>query len=227
MHPWMLSAFLDRKQKADAMREWLKANPDLRIKYGTEREDGKVFCGYGVGYKNGEHWADKSILEKNRNYCRANMSKRRKSESYRKQFNAYAKKRYAERADVRLKMKERTDKWSAENKPRRAQSSSARRALKRSQLHPAHDFIAEAAMHDEARQLTLATGIEHHVDHIIPIKHGGWHHHENMQVLPEPVNLGKSSDPFWLSEAYKDFKDVPSDLWPESLADFYLAQMTT
>jgi hypothetical protein len=227
MHPWTGRKFKERKERAEDMRAWLKANPDRRIKNGTTREDGLIFCGYGAGYANGEHWAPKAVFEKRMEASRNQMRQLRQTQSYRDGFNAYAKKRYAERADVRLKMKERTDKWSAENKPRRAQSSSARRALKRSQLHPAHDFVAEAAMHDEARQLTLATGIEHHVDHIIPIKHGGWHHHQNMQVLPEPVNLGKSSDPFWLSEDYKDFKDVPSDLWPESLADFYLAQMTT
>ena len=74
--------------------------------------------------------------------------------------------------------------------------------------------------------MTAETGIEHHVDHIIPIKHGGFHHHENLQVLPANVNLAKSSTPFWVSSTYKDFRAVPQWLWPEPLVDFYLAIRT-
>jgi 5-methylcytosine-specific restriction endonuclease McrA len=227
MHPWYGIGFLKRKERAPQMREWLRNNEALRIHHGTTREDGKRFLGYGVGYSNGEHWVDVKTFERRAEGTRKKMRELRKTDAYKARFNSYVRNRYRESEEFRLKAKKRLSDWAADNKSRIAQRSSARRALKRSQLHPAHDFVAEAAMHDEARQLTLATGIEHHVDHIIPIKHGGWHHHENMQVLPEPVNLGKSSDPFWLSEDYKDFKDVPSDLWPASLADFYLAQMTT
>jgi hypothetical protein len=82
-------------------------------------------------------------------------------------------------------------------------------------------------MRKTADALTKQTGIEHHVDHIIPIKHGGWHHHENLQILPAPVNQSKSSSPFWVSSEYKDFRSVPQSLWPEPLIDFYLAIQST
>jgi len=186
-----------------------------------------IFCGYGVGYANGEHWAPQSVFDKRMEASREQMRRLRKSIFYKQQFNAYAKQRYAEKESVRKKMKARVDKWAAENKPLRAQHASNRRALKRNQLHPDHNFGLEAAMHEQARFLTITTGVEHHVDHIIPIKHGGWHHHENLQVLPEGVNLGKSCDPFWQQDGFKSFRDVPQALWPEELTPLYLSKMTT
>ena len=227
MHPWRGIGFLERKEKADQMRDWLRANPALRIKNGTKRDDGKVFCGYGVGYANGEHWSSDKVLENNRDICRKKMRELRKSPYYKQQFNIYAKKRYAQNEDVRQQMKARVDKWAAEHKSRLSQHASNRRALKRNQLHPDHDFEIEAKMHEQARLLTITTGIEHHVDHIIPIKHGGWHHHKNLQVLPEGVNLGKSCDPFWKQDGFKSFRDVPQALWPEQLVDEYLAIQTS
>jgi hypothetical protein len=44
-----------------------------------------------------------------------------------------------------------------------------------------------------ARQLTLSTGIRHHVDHVIPLAKGGLHHPDNMQVLTAHENQTKSA----------------------------------
>lgn len=226
MHPWDKIGFSERKKLAAEMREWLRANPEKRIKNGHAREDGKVFCGYGVGYSNGEHWAEKAVFDKRSECSRIQMRRLRTSESYKNRFNLYAKERYSKRLDVREKMKTRGEKWGKENKPRRAMHSSHRRTLKRKQLHPEHNFSIEEEMRKAADALIKQTGVEHHVDHIIPIKHGGWHHHENMQILPRSVNLSKSSSPFWTSTEYKDFRSVPQSLWPEPLIDFYLAMRT-
>ena len=227
MHPWNKIGFLERKKNAPEMREWLRVNPEKRIKNGHAREDGKIFCGYGSGYSNGEHWASQSVFDKRSEDARIQMRRLRKSESYKNKFNSYAKERYSKRVDVREKMKARTEKWSKENKPRLALKSSNRRTLKRNLLHAEHDSSIEEKMRNAAEKLTIKTGVEHHVDHIIPIKHGGWHHHENLQILPAPVNQSKSSSPFWVSSEYKDFRSVPQSLWPEPLIDFYLAIQST
>lgn len=77
-----------------------------------------------------------------------------------------------------------------------------------------------------AADLSRATRTPHHVDHIIPLVAGGWHHHDNLQVLPDTVNLSKGTNPFWVSSWYRDFRSVPQALWPDDLADIYLAMLT-
>ena len=223
MHPWHGIGFTERKQKHDAMRRWIAENPEQRLKHGQMRADGKRFCGYSVGYSNGEYWADTKVFEARLEASRRNMREWRKDENYKKAYAAYCRSRYANHQEVRGKTKERQRVWCEKNPERINQRASRRRALKRSLYHPQHDENIELRLHEEANRLTAETGIEHHVDHIIPIKHGGFHHHDNLQVLPANVNLAKSSTPFWVSSTYKDFRSVPQWLWPESLVDFYLA----
>jgi len=47
--------------------------------------------------------------------------------------------------------------------------------------------------YDRAKALTEATGIVHHVDHIMPVSKGGLHVPENLQVLTARENLTKSN----------------------------------
>lgn len=192
------------------MREWLRVNKEVRLKRGMVREDGKVFSGYGIGYTNGEHWCDPIVLKNKRQQSTAE----------------YYRNRYALRKDVREKSKLRNKAWAQKHPDRINERAAKRRALKKALLHPEHDANLERQMHKLARELTEKTGVKHHVDHIIPIKHGGMHHHLNLQVLPFDVNLSKNSTPFWTSQTYKDFRSVPKYLWPEALVDFYLAIQT-
>jgi len=37
------------------------------------------------------------------------------------------------------------------------------------------------------------TGIQHHVDHIIPLSKGGLHHPDNLQILTAEENLKKGA----------------------------------
>jgi 5-methylcytosine-specific restriction endonuclease McrA len=135
--------------------------------------------------------------------------------------NAAQRERYSTREDCRQKnllrgKQHRTDKpWMAADRARR------RRARKKEALHPQSNRAVEKQLSYEAARLTRETGIEHHVDHIIPIAAGGWHHHQNLQVLPQPVNHSKGSDPFWESDCFLDWRDVPEHLWPIALSDRY------
>lgn len=47
--------------------------------------------------------------------------------------------------------------------------------------------------YEEAKRLTLATGVKHEVDHIIPVSKGGLHHQDNLQVLPWLENRAKGA----------------------------------
>jgi 5-methylcytosine-specific restriction endonuclease McrA len=101
---------------------------------------------------------------------------------------------------------------------------SVRQALKRgARKHPSHSRFEERAILEEAAKLSVVTGEKHHVDHIIPISSGGWHHHLNLQVLPARLNTSKASNPIWELDGYKCWRDVPKWLWPDEMAHKYEA----
>lgn len=95
------------------------------------------------------------------------------------------------------------------------------RARKSGVLHPDMDFNREEALVRECYRLIKETGEQHHIDHIIPATFGGWHHHLNLQILPETVNFSKRANPLWKVDGYKCWMDVPEFLWPHSLRESY------
>lgn len=124
-------------------------------------------------------------------------------------------------ANNREKHRAKAMKWAADHPAEVRAIKHRRNARKSSQLHPDLDRAAERAIFAKSQRLTKETGILHHIDHIIPLDCGGWHHHDNLQVLPGPINISKGADPFWEREGFKSWKDVPRHLWPESLVPAY------
>ncbi len=90
-------------------------------------------------------------------------------------------------------------KWKTEN-PDKCSASAARRKAAKLQATPAWGnefFIAEA--YHLAKLRTKATGVEHHVDHIVPLRAklvSGLHVEFNLRVIPKRVNLRKGNR-FW------------------------------
>lgn len=121
--------------------------------------------------------------------------------------------------------KELTSFWKKRNPDKVKAQLAARRSRKFGQLHPKHDAKAELALCRLADSLTQSTGQNYHVDHIIPLACGGWHHHDNLQVLPAAENIRKKDNPFWELPGFKSWKDVPAELWPEKLASEYLNRL--
>lgn len=117
----------------------------------------------------------------------------------------------------------RQGRWQKENRETVALNTRLRKARKRSAVHPEMDWDKERTMFVRAQRLTRQTEILHVVDHIIPIIAGGWHHHDNLQILPNLVNCSKNDDPFWEKSGYKSWRDVPQKLWPAKLVLAYLA----
>jgi hypothetical protein len=119
------------------------------------------------------------------------------------------------------KIREKGRRWCKENPEKKNAMTARRWAAKKRQLHPDHDTDAELRLRAEAKSLFVKTGIVHHVDHIIPLAFGGWHHHDNLQVLTIAENLKKNDDPFYELPGRKTWRDVPRHLWPESLSEEY------
>jgi hypothetical protein len=58
------------------------------------------------------------------------------------------------------------------------------------------DFEQIQLIYDEAARLTWLTGIEHTVDHVVPLRHPlvcGLHVAHNLQVLPKYINAAKGN----------------------------------
>jgi molybdopterin synthase catalytic subunit len=119
------------------------------------------------------------------------------------------------------KVNERNQKYYWENLEKFAATNQRRRARKKSQIHPELDRQLEEAIHAQCIHLTHTTGEVHHVDHIIPIACGGFHHHDNLQCLPAKLNLQKHDNPVWEHHGYKCWRDVPTHLWPKQLDKLY------
>lgn len=63
------------------------------------------------------------------------------------------------------------------------------------------DMRAIRDVYREAERLTLATGVAHQVDHVVPLNHPrvcGLHVDWNLRCLPAAVNMGKGND--WCPE---------------------------
>jgi len=66
-----------------------------------------------------------------------------------------------------------------------------RRAKLRDLLHPDHNILIEKTLQDSSIRISKCLGILHHVDHILPLNQGGFHHHLNLQIIPATINESK------------------------------------
>jgi len=77
---------------------------------------------------------------------------------------------------------------------------------------PWADFNKIRAVYREADRLTQATGVKHHVDHIIPLNHPrvcGLHVDNNLRAIPAGPNMAKTNN--WCPEQLELF-DQPEQL---------------
>lgn len=159
--------------------------------------------------------------DKVRRYNRANVEKRREQvASYMAQY----------RKDNKDRMRDLNAAWKKRNPGYRKNikyritghmGSCRQKAKWLGVLHPKYDASACRLFYVERHRLEALTGEPHSVDHIIPMVHGGWHHQDNLQVLPLRINLSKHSNPLWEYPGYKSWRDVPKYLWPSQLAEKY------
>lgn len=89
--------------------------------------------------------------------------------------------------------------WDAKNPDKCAAYSKARKLAKIQRLPEWADKAAVTAIYKDAIERTRITGIEHHVDHIVPLRSkfvSGLHWELNLQVIPASENRKKRNS-YW------------------------------
>lgn len=135
--------------------------------------------------------ADRLWALKSPEKCRATQAAWRAANPERKNASDL---RWTERN--RQKTRERARTYIA-NFPERHAARQGRRRANKLQATPAWaDLEAIAAIYRQAREMTLSSGIQHHVDHFYPLNGRlvcGLHHEANLQVIPWVDNLKKGN----------------------------------
>lgn len=149
------------------------------------------------------------------------IQKCRRGKEYTSEEAKARRRLYENSPETKLLKAKLQKEWVEKNPDRKRAHNARRRARRTEQLHFDHSPLVEADLQAQALSIEKETGIRQCVDHIIPLIHGGWHHHLNLQVLPLGLNSAKRHDPFWEHPSYKSWKDVPEFLWPADLTPEY------
>ena len=94
------------------------------------------------------------------------------------------------------KAKEQASKWQANNPEKVAAIAASRRVILGNASVPWADQDKIREFYKERDRLTKETGIQHHVDHIYPLKGKdvtGLHHEDNLQILTAEENIRKGN----------------------------------
>lgn len=87
-------------------------------------------------------------------------------------------------------------KWQRNNKSKVLASVNLRRARIKSAVPVWYDHQEVQQIYEECRNLTISTGLPHHVDHIVPLTNDlvcGLHCKDNLRIIPAKDNLSKGN----------------------------------
>ena len=113
---------------------------------------------------------------------------------------------------------------SEKGRSKNAEEARERRALKKNCTIPLVENERERLMLLEKtrRKLSVETGREYHIDHIIPLAHGGIHHPMNLRILDGGENLLKNAKllPEAIALAPEHFRLYSERVSPERAWEF-------
>ena len=133
------------------------------------------------------------------------------------------KKKWAKLREFNAKNPEYYNSYYLTHKDEFTARTKKRQMILASQFHPSANLEKIEEIYKERTRIFKESGLKCDVDHIIPISCGGWHHENNLQILPDKVNKSKGADPFWERSGFKSWRDVPQNLWPQKLIPSYLS----
>lgn len=137
--------------------------------------------------------------EYNQNYYKQNASKIKEATSAYYYDNHEACKAYRRQYSKLPISKTRQKDYRRHNRKKLNVLSAKYKAYRRTSKVVWADQAKIKEIYVEAARLTLVTGIEHQVDHIIPLRHPlvcGLHHEDNLQILTATENRSKGNK--WL-----------------------------
>jgi hypothetical protein len=175
---------------------------NLKFKNGDLRFDGFKFWGYVK--KDGivrEHWlspiAYENAIKRNKKWQKSNLErtrdhcKRWRTENPEKMKQC--KKNWIEKNRDKVR-KNRRD-WKKKN-PAKVNATNAKRRVAIKNLTTelnAEEKAIILCIFETSKRISDCCGIQHHVDHIIPVARGGLHHHCNFQIIPATINAQKGT----------------------------------
>jgi hypothetical protein len=113
---------------------------------------------------------------------------------------------------------------SEKGRSKNAEEARERRALKKNCTIPLTENERERLMLLEKtrRELSVETGKEYHIDHILPLSHGGIHHPMNLRILDGAENLLKNAKliPEAIALAPEHFRLYSERVSPERAWEF-------
>jgi hypothetical protein len=163
-----------RVARREASDRWIKLNRQKRL------DICKARSGYNAAYRRDNR---SECNKRSADWASRNASRKQKSNQL----------WYLQNSEVK---KQSVKRWSTENRDKVCAKSAAYRASKINACPPWADLDEIERIYAKARQLTEETGIEHHVDHIYPLRSKwlcGLHIPINLQILTGPENRSKSN----------------------------------
>jgi len=175
-HDWFVK---NQEQNNQNKRNWTSTNPERKIQNDRNWRKQNIEKANASNKKWRQNNPDK-CLEQQRDWSKRNPQKRRE----------YSRDWAVRNPEKRSKI---LSEWRRNN-PQKANSYTAnRRALKRFtpiMMHRDHIKMMEV-FYQQSSRVSSCTGIQHNVDHVIPLTKGGYHIPSNLQVLPKKINQKK------------------------------------
>lgn len=140
--------------------------------------------------------------------------KKEKKEYYLKNKEAINEKRKKEYAENKDGVRDKRHKYVRDNAVKFRMYRANRKAKEKQQLHPDHNKQLEKVLREASVRITNCLKLKFCIDHILPIECGGWHHHLNLQLMPDSLNLRKKNSLIWMHPYYLHWKDLPQFLLP-------------
>lgn len=146
----------------------------------------KIAAAFGVARGSVRRWV---IMGESRKTSMANMAWQKRNKQ---RWDAYCAKRRKDPGRRKL-ARERTKAWYKLNTGKKIAAVNKRRRGMREWPCSEVEGLMIQYRYEDARRLTRETGVEHHVDHVIPLAKGGPHLPWNLQVITKDENLSKGA----------------------------------